>query len=128
MADDDLLSLARDLADAPRRAAPLVRKAVEVTARNIKAGWSENAARTGLSGYAKSVDYDVIDSRDGVRAEIGPNRRKRQGAFGFVEDAPGGVRSAPQHAGRDALEANQDDFDAGLATALWDAAGGRGLR
>lgn len=128
MAEDDLLSLARDLADAPRRAAPLVRKAVEVTARNIKRDWSENASRTGLTGYAKSVDYDIIDSRDGVRAEIGPNPRKKQGVFGFVEDAPGDVRSAPQHAGRDALEANHDDFDAGLATALWDAAGGRGLR
>ena len=125
---DDLYSLARDLADAPRHAAPLVRKAVEVTARNIKDDWAAGAARTGLARYAKSVDYDIIDSADGVRAEIGPNRGKRQGTFGFVEDAPGDVRSAPQHAGRDALEANQDDFDAGLATALWDAAGGRGLR
>lgn len=128
MAEDDLLSLARDLAEAPRHAAPLVKKAVEVAARNIKQDWSEGAARTGLSNYAKSIDYDIIESRDGVRAEIGPNTRKKQGVFGFVEDAPGGVLSAPQHAGRDALEANQDDFDAGLATALWDAAGGRGLR
>lgn len=125
---DDLYSLSRDLADAPRRAAPLIRKAVEVTARNIKDDWAEGASRTGLERYAKSVDYDIIDSAEGVRAEIGPNHGKRQGKFGFVEDANGDVRSAPQHAGRDALEANQDDFDAGLATALWDAAGGRGLR
>lgn len=128
MAEDDLASLARDLADAPRHAAPLVKKAVQVSATNIKNDWSEGAARTGLSNYAKSIDYDIIESEHGVRAEIGPNHRRRQGRFGFVEEANGDVLSDPQHAGRDALEANIDDFDAGLATALWDAAGGRRLR
>lgn len=128
MAEDDLFSLARDLADSPRNVAPLVKKAVQVTARNIKDDWSENADRNGLANYAKSIDYDIIESEHGVRAEIGPNHRRRQGRFGLVEEAPGDVKSAPQHAGRDALEKNQDDFDAGLAAALWDAAGGKGLR
>lgn len=128
MADDDLFSLARDLADAPRKAAPFVKKAVQVTAVNIKRDWSEGATRTGLRNYGKSIDFDIVESENGVRAEIGPNLGRKQGMFGFVEDAPGDVKSAPQHAGRDALEKNQDDFDAGLAAALWDAAGGKGLR
>ena len=56
-----------------------------------------------------------------VEAEVGPHLGRNQGSFGFVEDANGGVRSAPQHAGRDALRANEADFERGLQIALFDA-------
>lgn len=128
MADDDLYSLARDLGEAPRKAEVPIRKAVEFTANQIKKDWSQGASVSGLAKYARSVDYDMKTHRDGVDAEIGPNLGKPQGVFGFVEDAPGGVSSAPQHAGRDALEANEDDFERGLAIAIWDATLGKAAR
>lgn len=128
MADDDLLSLAKDLEDAPAAAIPRVRKAVEVTARSIRDDWRQGSEATGLSGYTYSIDYDMLDEQSGVGAEIGPNLAKNQGSFGFVEDAPGDVRSRPQHAGRDALEANQADFERGLAIAIWDTVLGRKSR
>lgn len=123
MADDfsELVELAADLRSAPAGVAPFVRKAVEVTARNVKNDWRQGAERTGLSGYAASIDYDLKSSAVVVEAEVGPNLGRNQGSFGFVEEANGGVRSAPQHAGRDALRANEADFERGLQIALFDA-------
>lgn len=123
MADDfsELYKLAADLSGAPAEVAPSARKAVEVTARGIKDDWRQGAERTGLSGYAASIDYDMKPSANEIAAEIGPNLRRNQGSFGFVEEASGGVRSAPQHAGRDALRANEADFVRGLGLAVFDA-------
>ncbi|WP_121150261.1 hypothetical protein [Microbacterium sp. AG1240] len=129
MADDadfsELMSLASSMDTAPRAAAPLIRKALTVTARSIKDEWRAGARRTGLAGYAASVDYDVKGGQ-GIRAEeivaeIGPNLGKGQGSFGLVEDATGNVRSAPQHAGRNALRNNEADFFKGLEIAIGDA-------
>lgn len=128
MAEDDLWTLATDLGNAPRAAIPRIRSAVQYTAHEIKDDWSQGAERSGLGNYSRSIDYDITDGAHGVEAEIGPNLRKRQGPFGFVEDGGGKIRSAPQHAGRDALEANQDDFERGLAIAIWDAVLGRKSR
>lgn len=113
----ELAALAADLSDAPAEVVPFARKAVEVTARRVKDDWRKGADRTGLHGYAASVDYDM---KSGIAAEIGPNPEKNQGVFGLVEDANGDVKSAPQHAGRDALEANEEDFCRGLEIAVAD--------
>lgn len=123
MADDfsDLYSLAADLSNAPAAATRNVKKAVQFTATEIKQDWRQGAERTGLSGYAASVDYDMEYGPNEIGAEIGPNLGRNQGSFGFVEDANGGVRSAPQHAGRSALEANEPDFIRGLEIAIFDA-------
>lgn len=122
MADDfsELYELAADLGTATAKTAPNIRKAIEYTARGIKDAAGDTANRTGLSGYAASIDYDIEIGSDGVEAEIGPNLGKRQGSFGFVEDGGGGVRSAPQHALRDALKDNEADFYKGLEIALRD--------
>lgn len=123
--DDDfseLVSLAADLTDAGEAIGPYVEKAVEVTARGIKDDWRQAADRTALHGYAASVDYDMERSATEIAAEIGPNLSKSQGPMGFVEDGGTGVASAPQHAGRDAAEANEPDFYRGLEIAAWDAA------
>lgn len=127
MADDfhEIFELADDISDAPARTRPFARKAVEVTARHVKDGWQAGARRTGLGGYAAAVDYDVkMGTSSTIEAEIGPNLGKKQGALGLVEDAPGGVRSAPQHAGRDALDANLEDFYEGLEKAVADGTKG----
>jgi hypothetical protein len=90
----------------------------------VKDDWRKGAKRTGLAGYAASIDYDMKLDTDGViGAEVGPNLDKPQGSFGLVEDAPGDVRSAPQHAGRSAAKNAEADFIRGIAKAGEDAFG-----
>lgn len=124
MADFDfseLNKLTADLGAAPLKAIPNIRKAVEVSARHVKDDWRKGAKRRGLAGFASSIDYDMkLDTDGSIGAEIGPNLGKAQGSFGFVEDAPGGVRSAPQHAGRKAAKAVEADFIEGLSKAIGD--------
>lgn len=115
----ELRELVKDLGDVPARVAPNVRKAVEVTARHVKDDWSKGADRTGLGGYAADIDYDLKFTDGAIEAEIGPTPGD-SGSFGLVEDAKGNVRSAPQHAGRDAARKNEADFIRGLAKALED--------
>lgn len=113
----ELLSLAADLGDAPKEAVPNVIKATEVTARNVKDDWRESADRTGLAGYAADVDYDMVLEAPMIGADIGPTPGD-SGSFGFVEDAPGGVPSDAQHAGRDAAKAAEPDYVRGLLIAI----------
>lgn len=125
---DDLGVLEADLREVAMEAGPNLEKAIEVTARNIKDDWAEGAqVRRGpgfSKRYASSIDYDMLSAtvfgQGAIEAEIGPNLRKAGGAAGFLEDAPGGVLSPPQHAGRDALEKNQQDFADGIAKAVID--------
>lgn len=121
MADDfsELRELAADLVAAPEQARPYIRKALQVTAQRIKEDWRKGANRTGLGGYASDITYETQEKRAEIEAEIGPTVGD-SGSFGFVEDAGGGVFSAPQHAGRDALEANEDDLVRGLELAIAD--------
>jgi hypothetical protein len=116
----ELLALAADLGRVPAEVALNVKKAVTVTALKVKKDWASEAKRSGLAGYAASVTYDVKESRGGVEAEIGPDLGRNQGSFGFVEEGGGGVRSAPQHAGRNASRKNEQDFVDGLEKAIGD--------
>jgi hypothetical protein len=110
---------------APAKMIPLIRKAVEVTARNVKDDWKEDIPSIesrGSRAYPSSVDYTMVLDTDGsIGAEVGPNLTRRGGSFGFLEDAPGGVNSAPQHSGRKAASKNETDFMNGLAIAGEDA-------
>ena len=121
MADDfsELRSLAADLMAAPEESRPFIRKALQVTARNIKDQWREGANRSGLEKYAADIPYETTEKPTVIEAEIGPTIGD-SGSFGFVEDAKGDVQSAPQHAARDALEANEEDFFHGLELAIAD--------
>ncbi|MET0888387.1 MAG: hypothetical protein ABWX92_18275 [Mycetocola sp.] len=114
----ELMSLAADLGEVPRETIPNVRKAVEVSARNVKDDWKKGAKRSGLKRYAASIDYDMqLDTDGSIGADIGPNLGRTGGSFGFVEDAPGGVLSAPQHAGRAAAKNVEADFIDGILKA-----------
>lgn len=124
---EELRKLSADLTAAPVEARPFLRKAFQVTAHKIRDDWRKGADRTGLSAYAASVGYDTEERASEMRAEIGPTPGRRQWMFGFVEDANGGVRSAPQHAGRDAMKANEDDFVEGIDRAIADGLRKRGL-
>lgn len=118
---DEVLRLAADLTDAPEKANRNVKKAVEVTARHIKDDMQQQAERNGLEKYSRSIDYDMRFPGGAIGAGIGPNLGKPQGTFGFVDEGGGDVRSAPQHAARDALKANEDEFERGLQIALLDS-------
>lgn len=121
MADDfsELRSLAADLTAAPDESRPFIRKALQVTARNIKDQWRAGASRSGLEKYAADITYETAEKATVIEAEIGPTIGDA-GSFGFVEDSGEGVKSAPQHAARDALEANEEDFLKGLEIAIAD--------
>lgn len=117
----ELDSLVADLRGAGAEVRPFVRKALQVTAHKIRDEWRSSASRRGLAAYGRSVGYDTTEKAGTIEAEIGPTPGRRQASFGFVEDANGGVRSAPQHAGRDALKNNEPDFVDGLERAAADA-------
>lgn len=119
----ELMTLAADLGEAPRKMIPLVRAAVEITARHVKDDWKPEAQVSGgARAYASSIDYEMkLDTDGSIGAEIGPNLGRPGGGWGFLEDAPGGVLSAPQHAGRKAAAKNEADFEKGLLQAGEDA-------
>lgn len=123
---DELMSLAADLSNAPADANRFIDKAMDVTARNIKDDWRQGA-EVGrddwnfADDYASSITYDKTYTASSIGREIGTELGRRGGSAGFLEEATGDVKSAPQHAGRDALRANEDDFVRGLEIALWDA-------
>lgn len=127
MADDfsELLELVADLRDVPSEANRNIKKAIEVTARNVRDDWRQGAAVGFGEGYseryASSIFYDMKYPGGAIEAEIGPELGRPGASAGFLEDAPGGVLAAPQHAGRDALEANEEDFERGLEIAITQA-------
>lgn len=123
MTDDfsELFALEADLRAAGPKVARNVVKALHVTAGHVKADWKQAADRTGLHAYAADIDYDLEIRPGEISAEVGPTPDGDAGGLGIVEDAPGGVRSRPQHAGRDALRANEDDFERGVLLAALDA-------
>lgn len=121
----ELIRFEQDLGEVPVKMIPFVRKAVEVTARNIKDDWRSGIPSIESRGsrlYEASVDYEMkLNTSGEIGAEIGPNLERPGGTFGLLEDAPGGVRSAPQHAGRKAAKKNENDFAQGLLKAAEDA-------
>lgn len=127
MADDfsELYELAADLTRVPDRANRNIKKAVEVTARHVKDDWRQGAEVGRGDGYseayARSIFYDVKVGAGVIEGEVGPELGRPGGSAGFLEDAPGGVSASPQHAGRNAVRANEDDFVHGLEIAVFQA-------
>lgn len=123
---EQFADLAADLTAAPANAARYIDKAMDVTARNIKDDWRQGAeiAREDnnfADDYSSSIGYDKNYTATTIEREIGPELGRPGGSGGFLEDGGRGVKSRPQHAGRDALRANEDDFVRGIEIALFDA-------
>lgn len=114
---DDLFSLERDLREVGAEANKRIAQATEHTAYEIRNDWRQGAEHTGLEGYAASIQYEMEYGGDSIGAVIRPGLGG-QGALSLVEDAVGDVRSAPQHAGRDAARANEDDYVRGIEIAV----------
>jgi hypothetical protein len=112
---DDLNALARDLGEVPRETVLLVRKAVEVSARNIKdLIRDEYSGARALPGASRSISYDKLDG--GLSAEIGPELGGQGSIVGLVDEG------APRTPGRKRIpKALQDEapgFDRGLEQAI----------
>lgn len=114
---DAPMAMFAELGEVPKDVHGNVKKALTVTARYVKDDSRKKANRRGLKAYAASIDYDVEVSADAITAEIGPNLDKRMGSFGFVEEGGQDVKSAPQHALKDAAKKNEADFIKGLEEA-----------
>ena len=117
----DLTRLAADLNAVDRRTAPFVRKAVEVSARNVKDNARALAASAfGSHGrrYPYMMQYEMKANRDQVWAEVGP-RDTGQGKLAPIFENEGGVPGATPTL-KPALAATQDDFVRGLQQAIED--------
>lgn len=126
---DDLIA---DLGRVPTETEPFLKKAIEVSARNLKNDWKQRAQRSTYypRTYAAAIDYDMRGyagiGGGGIYAEIGPKLGATSGASaGFLDEplSSAGVDSAPMHAGRAALEAIEPDFVDGIEKALADGLG-----
>lgn len=119
------------LSGAPASAHRNVVKAVEFTARGIRDAAREFASGIGHAPhYPRSITYDV-ESRitaaghgAGVRAEIGPDKDRTQGALGNILEY-GTVNNAPYAHLGPALDRWGSDLDNGLGKAAADALEGR---
>lgn len=128
----ELAKLSADLGEVPARSGTFLRKAIEVTARHVRDEWRKNAM--GMShapAFPYSITYDVEGSGNSgtgsqLRAEIGPDKGRAQGALGNLIEY-GSVNNSPQGLGHGALQANEADFERGIDKALEDALKAVGL-
>lgn len=126
---DDLDGLIRDLGTVPRYSQRFIHAALGKTAFGMKEGWRSiagSASGRRAKGYPWSIDYEVRGDFPSYEAEIGPNLGG-QGSLGILEDAPGGVKSAPQKARPRLLKSGEKDFERGLDAAIGDALKRAGL-
>lgn len=121
---DGFNSLARDLGEIPKATAPFVRKAVEVSARNIKdLIRDEYSGARQLPGASRSISYDKKDG--GLAAEIGPELGGQGSIVGLVDEG------APRTPGRKripkALSDEAPGFEKGIELAIEDGLRAAGL-
>lgn len=91
-----------------------VRAVVEKGALNIKKDWARRwAGLRSAPSLAAAVSYDVSYGFGGVKAEIGPDKARRQGALGNLLEF-GSVNNAPRPGGLPALDAEAPRFEKAL--------------
>lgn len=144
----ELDKLAADLGQVPAESGENLRKAIEVTARNVKDTAKRNA--TGMAhapafphsitydvgvGYEQSIGQQAMSVIQGgissarvsvLRAEIGPDKERPQGALGNLIEY-GSVHNPPQGIMHGALQENEADFERGAEKAIEDALKKAGL-
>lgn len=128
---DDLDALIHDLGVFPQHAGRFVESALKVTAQGMKEDW-QDLAKGPSGGHAKryppSIDYDITKSEfPHFSAEVGPSLSRSQGPLGILEEANGGVKSAPQNLRPSVVRANETDFVRGMEKARDDALSRAGL-
>lgn len=121
----ELDKLAADLGEVPKTIGPFVRKAAEVSARNVRDDWRKNArGMAHAPAFPGSITYDLKGGNavrgSEIDAEIGPDKGRPQGALGNLIEY-GSVNNPPQGLGLGALQRNQEDFVIGMVKAEEDA-------
>lgn len=127
---DDLFSLVRDLGEVPKETAPFVRKAVEVSARNIKDQIKdEYSGARSLPGASRSISYDLHGSTGarlgGISAEIGPELGGQGSIVGVVDN--GTINTPGRKRIPKALADEVEGFDRGIQRAIDDGLKAAGL-
>ena len=79
----EVRELSHDLGEVPDRVIPEVKKSVSRGALNIKNDMARDARSDGsYRHFHRSISYDLV--RDGLAAEIGPDKNRVQGALGNI--------------------------------------------
>ncbi|MEU4640830.1 hypothetical protein [Micromonospora sp. NPDC023814] len=118
-----LNDLVAHLDEVPETGHFYIRKAVQFTANGIKKtaqGFASGIAHA--PDYPRAITYDTKDRGvgDGVSAEIGPDKDRRQGALGNILEY-GTVNNPPYAHLGPALDRWSPDFVEGLEKAAADA-------
>jgi hypothetical protein len=126
----ELDQLAADLGEVPKGAGLFIRKAVQVSAQNVRDTWRGKLKGSyGLPGATASIAYELKGGYairgSTITAEVAP-RLGGQGSLVFVTEF-GALSTAPRGYGRAALQENTEDFVEGLAKAAEDAERASGL-
>ncbi|WP_416444718.1 hypothetical protein AB3K78_15475 [Leucobacter sp. HNU] len=86
----ELMKLAADLEKVPENSGKWLRKAVEVSARNVKDTAIEKVrSRTYFSGAARAIDYEVQAGGSNVRSLLGGGSNELTAEIGYNKDRPG---------------------------------------
>lgn len=126
----DLAKLAASLGEVQKGAGTNVRKAVEVSARNVKDTWREKLVNARqLPRANRAISYELKGGRairgSQITAEIGAELGGQGSLVGIVEY--GSPTLPPRGYGLKALEDTAEDFQRGLEKALADAERKAGL-
>lgn len=126
----DLSKLAASLGEVPQDAGKNIRKATEVSARNVKDAWKKKLVGARFLEQAnRSISYDLKGGRairgSQITAEIGAELGGQGSLVGIVEY--GSPTLSPRGYGLKALEDTAEDFQRGLEKALADAERKAGL-
>lgn len=79
----EVRELSHDLGEVPDRVIPEVKKSVSRGALNIKNDMARDARSDGsYRHFHRSISYDLV--RDGLAAEIGPDKNRVQGPLGNI--------------------------------------------
>lgn len=146
--NSDLSKMVSDLGRASSETWENAQKAITVTARNVRDTARENSQGMAHApafpysitydigvGYDQSIGQMVSSVLDGgissargstLRAEIGPDKDRPQGALGNLIEY-GSVNNSPMGIMHGALQANEADFERGVDRAVDDALRGLGL-
>lgn len=127
---DDFSSLARDLGEIPKATAPFVRKAVEISARNIKDQIKRDyTGSRNLPGAAGSISYELKGTTGqilgGISAEIGPRLGGQGSVVGLVDK--GTVNNPGKNRIPKALADEEQGFADGIRKAVQDGMEAAGL-